>query len=268
MDRVFSFVETPDSRQETGVPPSLTLNYLALGVQDDEYVYNYALSNTPLTIIRGGNLLVRKDIRKDPAGWGQYRITVPYGLRDKIDVPSGSFTFSFDTTGATIKIKAAKEHIASYPDDGDWHKGAIGVKEDGDVEGADIIIPALKLTYSFKHPAGVVDEAFARYIASITGRVNLNGWRGYQPGELLFAGGSGSDGSDAEADVAYQFIASGNEDNLSIGDISGIVKAGHHYAWVEFQDDVDTGEAIRPPKRVNIERVYDAIDFATGFGFS
>lgn len=269
---IFTFEETPDSRQETSNPPSYELVYKAVGEHDDATVHAYALAATPSVVFRPTGSLYRKDVVREPDGWGQYTVRVPYGPLDSSSLPAGSYTFDFDTTGATVKIKAAKAHVNAYTSSGataaDLHKGSIGVKSDGEVEGADIVIPALKLTYTFKHPSGVVDEAFARNIAAVTGRTNLNPFRGFAGEELLFIGGTGSDGTDSEAAVAYQFVASANESSLSIGDITGIVKKGHHYAWVEFKDEVDGGKAVRQPERVNIERVYDPVDFATVLGWS
>lgn len=267
----FTFEETPASRQESvdgSGSASYTLMYKAVGEFNDAVVMSYAYSLTPVSILVTSGLLYRKNITKDPDGWGQYLITVTYGKLDRKSVPSGSSTFSFDTSGATINIKAAKAHVASYPDSGNWHKGAINVKGDGDVEGVDIIIPALKLTYTFNHPQGVITESFARTLAGVTGMTNSATFRGFAAGELLFAGASGSDGSEAEAAVSYTMIASNNESSLSIGDITGIAKAGHDYAWVEFEDGIDTGEPIRPPKRVHVERVYDSFNFASIFAWS
>lgn len=264
----FTFEETPDSRSETYDPPAYTLIYKAAGEHDDYIVSLHAQSATPITVFRPTGTLYRRNITMVPDGHAQYIVTVPYGQLDSSNVPTGSSTFSFDTSGATVKIKAAKEHVATYPTTNNHHKGAIGVKEDGDVEGADIVVPALKLTYGFSHAQGVVSETFARTIASATGRTNANAFRGFAQGELLFVGGSGSDGTEAAATVDYSFIAQANETSMSIGEISGIVKKGHHYAWVEFEDDTSGGEAIKPPKRVHVERVYDEIDFATYFGWS
>jgi len=265
----FTLQETPESRQETLNPPAYTLVYKAVGEQDDYLVSAYALAATPLVVYRTTSTLYRKDLRIAPDGHGQYTVTVPYGPLDKSSNPTGSSTFSFDTSGATINIKGAKQHIQSSQSGSKNHKGAIGVRGDGDVEGADIIVPALKMTYTFKHPDGVVTESFARSIAAATGRTNSATFRGFTTGELLFIGGSGSDGSDSEADVSYNFIALPNETNYTIGDINGIVKDGHHYAWVEFEDAVDGGgEPIRPPKVVHIERVYDSVNFASVFGWS
>lgn len=263
----FSFQETPDSRAETSEPPTYTLIYKAVGEFDDEVVHDYALANTPTMVNRPSGLLYRKDVRRDPAGWGQYLVTVPYGRKEARSVPTGEYTFDFDTTGATVNVKAAKEHIETFPTDGDWHKGAIGVKGDGEVEGVDIVVPALRLTYTFNHPAAEVDETFARTLANATGHTNLSQFQGFDPGELLFIGATGSDGSEAEAKVAYQFIAIANETAVSIGDIEDIAKEGHHVIWIEFKDEVHSDEPVRQPKRVHIERVYDPIDFAATFGW-
>jgi hypothetical protein len=268
----FSFEETPNSGSETKEPPPITLEYKAAGETDRATVMAYAASATPGTATGTAGTLYRKDIQVAPDGWGQYRVSVLYAKSDRGKPPVGSATFSFDTQGATINIKAAKEHLASYEASGvvagDFHKGAINVKADGDVEGVDIVIPALKLTYTFTHPEGVVNEGYARTLANYTGMTNSEVFRGFQIGELLFAGASGSDGSDAEASVTYNFIASSNTTTLSIGEITGISKAGHDYAWVEFEDAVSDGEATRPPKRVHVERVYDVFNFASAFGWS
>ena len=143
----------------------------------------------------------------------------------------------------------------------------IGVTGKGDVEGAEMIIPALKITYGFRHPQGVVDESFARTLARNTGKVNSDSWRGFDAGELLFIGASGSDGSEADAEVSYQFAASENA-TLTIGEIADVVKKGHEALWIEYEDDEEDDEAVQIPKRIHIERVYSDMSFASIFGWS
>ncbi len=265
---LYSFEETPASGQATTEPPTYTLIYKSVGEPSDFLVHQYALSLSPLTVARPTGVLYRKDVRCDPDGWNQYLVTVTYGRKEKNNTPVGSYTFDFDTTGGVVKVKVAREHLASYPDDGDWHKGVIGVKADGEAEGVDIVIPACKLTYNFRHPEGTVDEAFARAMSNATGYTNLNPFRDFPAGELLFMGAVGSDGSEAEATVGYQFVASANKDDLTMGEIAGIVKDGHAYAWAEIKDEIESGEAVRQAKRVHVERVYDPLDFASVFGWS
>lgn len=268
MSRQFSFQEAPDSRSESTVPPKYELIYIANGIQDDATVHAIAIASTPNFVVRQTGVLWRQDVKRDVIGWNTYRITVPYGPRDR---EVGSVRFAFDTTGATVHISAAKEHVATYASSGliadDCHKGAIGVKEDGDVEGIDIVIPVLKMSYTYRHPQAVVNEAFARNRAAITGYINNDSWRGFAAGELLFLGSSGSDGSDAEAEVTDQFAASGNTTTLSIGGINDIAKKGHDAIWIEFQDAVDNDRPVRQPERVHVERVYDEISFTSNFGY-
>ena len=130
MPEIFQFNERPDSRAWTTDPPGVTYRYKASGEHDDGIVRAYALSATPLVIFADVGTLFRGNVQIDPDGHKQYVVSVPYGPRKR---ETGSSTFRFDTTGATINIKAAKEHIASYPSGAPTnpHKGAIGVTKDG-----------------------------------------------------------------------------------------------------------------------------------------
>jgi len=130
------------------------------------------------------------------------------------------------------------------------------------------VVPALKLTYSFKHSAGVINEDHARALAGVTGMTNSAEFRGFQAGELLYIGSTGEDGTETEASVEYIFVASQNVTDLTIGDIASIAKEGHHYLWIEFKNEVEDGQPAVQPERVHIERVYDSFDFASVFGWS
>ena len=276
----FRWEEEPDSRHQQFEPPSFTFKYHALNEQNDQTVMAYARAATPNAIFTVQGTLFRQNIELEPVGWAHYIATIPYGPKAQSKQP-GEFTFSFDTTGGTINITAAKAHVADYPPTAagtslDPHKGAIGVKHTtGECEGVDIVIPALKLTYTFRHESGVVDEAMARTLARATGKTNSAPWRGFQADELLYIGSTGSDGRNAEADVAYHFVASEHAQNLTIGQILVNAKKGHDYLWVGFKQ-VQTPIAGQPnnfrnatvPERVFLERVYDPINFASTFGWS
>ncbi len=256
MPAIFRFDELPESRAET---------YRAVGEFRSDLVGAYALNATPITVLRQTGTLFRQDLQIEPDGWSNYIVTVPYAPRTK---EVGTATFSFDTTGGTINLKCAKQHIATYDASGtvagDHHKGAIGVTKDG-VEGVEIVSPVLKLNFNFKHPSGQVTITHARILSGLTGSVNGDVWHGFQPGELLFLGSTGSDGTDVEAEVGYQFAASQNRTGLTFGDINNIAKKGFEAYWVEFKNAVASGAAARRPWRVHIEQVYDPIGFQTVF---
>lgn len=263
-----TFAEIPSSRESTVEPPSIIYNYRASGWVSDTDARVNALSLIPPSVLDpiSGERLYLQDLKCSPAGYGLHLITAPYGPKKKA---TGEVSWNFSTTGGTLTVKASKEHIATHPDFGDPnpHLGLIGRSKDGSVEGCEIVIPALKMTYNFKHPLGVITEAHARLLATYTGMVNSTAFRGFPAGELLFLGANGSDGTESEANVSYEFVASQNLTGLTIGTLTSIAKKGWEYLWIEYKDETVAGKTVTRPEYVHIERVYDTLDFATAFGW-
>ena len=266
---VFAFDEMPDSRQFVLEPPSLTTKYRAVGELDDFTIQQFARAATPIIELTTAGYLYRQNISVDEVGWRIYEVTVNYGQKKR---ETGSYSWSFDSTGGSVSIKAAIDHRGSYPSGGDAnpHNGSIGVSADGkDVEGAEIIIPALKLSVTFRHPQAEVTMPFVKTLARATGQTNAYEFLTYEPGELLFMGATGSDGSETEAEVTYQFAASENVSDLVLGGIAGIAKRGFDWVWIEFDAGESTdGKPVLKPSRVHVEQVYRELDFGSTFGWS
>ena len=265
-------VRAPDSREFKFNPPQFTLKYRSTDEPNDDYVRSYTMGAIPASVFTQVGTLYLQDIEVKPDGYARYIVTAPYGPLQK---QTGTFALSFDTTGATVKIKASREHIQTYYPassgltDTNPHKGLIGVKPDGDVEGDDIIAPALKLNCNFKHPQGVITISYIKNLARCTGCTNLNPYLGFDAGELLFIGGNGSEGSACETEVNYGLVGSQNATGLTIAGITGIAKGGHHSLWIEWDDKAVTADGARAciARAIHIERVADPIDFATNFGW-
>jgi hypothetical protein len=257
------FDEKPTSRATTYDPPSCTLLYTFAGSTDQAVAYSYAASGSPTMIVAAGQALYRQDIRLDCLGFDVWDVVVPYGKQDRA---TGSYRFSFSTTGGTVNIKQAKAHVAVFPAGKPDNKGAIDVEGDT-VHGAEIVIPALKLTYAFKHPLGVVNESLAVILARNTGKTNSAPWHGFKIGECLFLGATGADGSDAEAEVTYEIAASEEMTNAAVGAITGVNKKGWDISWNSFEAVAAGGKPTRTVEYISVERVYDSFSFATVLGF-
>jgi hypothetical protein len=257
---LFRFHERP--RSGAGGRESRTLEYVAAGESDRFTVRAYAQAATPAIIVTNEGLMHRQDIQLDPQGRDIFYITVPYAKKKK-----DSYTLSFDTMGGTVRIKASRGTIAKYPSTATDHKGMIGVKPDGEVEGLDIVIPALKISVEATHPAGTISLAQIKLLAQTTACVNSDVFLTFAPGEVLFLGCSGREGTDIETTVSYHFACSQNASGLSIGDIAGIVKDGHDAAWISYKAAEDSGKPATQPLAVYVERVYQRVALSTILGF-
>lgn len=258
----FSFKERPGSGAST--KDSAELWFRASGSDSEAYVRNAALALTPAAVSITEGFLYRQDVLVHPKGHKLFFVDAVYGKRKK---ENGSYTLSFDTTGGTIHMKTSLETVDRYPDTAADHKGAINRKGDGEVEGAEIVIPALRLTVNFRHPMGVITLPQIRRLARATACVNSDTFLGFKPGEVLLLGAKGSEGSDVETEVSYDFACSENAAGLSIGDITGIEKAGHDLVWVSFKPAVDGGKACTQPLAAYVERVYKRISMSQTLGF-
>jgi len=239
-------------------------SYWIAEVSDANAVRAMVLAASPGAIITLTQTLYRqtKEISIEAEAANHWIATVPYGPSEV-----GSVKWGFDTQGGTVNIKAALEHMASYPDGAASHGGAIGVHGDK-ADGVDIIIPALTLNVSYSWPKGIITLGQVKALARNTGKVNTDHFLTFEPGEVLFLGATGSDGTDAPADIAYQFACSENLQNKIIGGINVVEKKGWHVAWVEFKDgDVASGKPIKPPKAIHVERVYETINLQALVGF-
>lgn len=266
----FRFTESRDSRRLTTTPPSQTNCFTAAGSNDQAYVRAYAIAATPSVVASIYGTLYRQDVAVDPIGYSTWKITVPYATRKQ---EAGSYRLTFDTTGGTVHIASSKETIGKYAGTGITapdYKQLIGVNGEN-VDGADIVIPALKITCHYRHPAAIMSLARIKYLANITGVVNSTPFLTFAAGEVLFLGCSGSEGTDAETEVQYQFAMSANAASLTIGAVADIVKKGHELAWIKYKDATDAAGGVtypvKQPEFVYVERVYETLDLALALGF-
>ena len=131
----------------------------------------------------------------------------------------------------------------------------------------DFVVPALKLTVHFKHPAGIITIPQIKNLARYTGTVNSDTFLTFAPGEVLLLGAKGSEGSDTESEVAYELACSENLQNKVIGGITVAQKQGWDVYWIQFKNDAAGNQPVTKPEYIYVERVYDRIPFAASLGF-
>lgn len=256
--------ETHKSRRITTNPPGIELDYQLTGTDDHAAAWSYAMGASSGVYIAAGQVLYRQDLRLDYAGAGGWNVNVPYGPQNK---QVGAWDFDFDTSGGTLRIFQSKETV-TFPAGAPDHRGAIDVQgKDLEVRGTEIVIPALRLGYTFRHPAGVLNEFRAVQLGRATGKTNSAPWHGFAAGECLFLGASGRSGSQSESSVTYSVACSENISNVTIGGIANVSKKGWWTSWISHEKAVDGGEPVKRAEWIYTERVYDEMDFAAVLGF-
>ena len=271
-----TIAEKAESRAASqGDQNSIELQYNVMEAADEAAALAALIAQSPAT---WGNL-VRKNCRVEPVGDGSsyWNGTVAYGGATSTR-QTGTQTLSFDTTGGTQHITQAKEHVSTTYYEGDTppdFQGAIGVTDDS-VEGCDITVPQFSFAVTRYVSAVDLTETYVGNLFTLTGKTNNAAWSvtgtvqsvpltlSFAEGEVLFLGASGSPRGDDSWEITLRFAASPNATDLLVGGITVPAKKGWEYLWVQYKDAKDTNAKciVKKPKRVIVDRVYDAGDFS------
>jgi len=277
------WIEDGDSRQATIVrkgkkaTSSYVKSYKVFGTADDVQLHNAinaeVSQNGRYWQYPGvaGMQLMAESYSVSFLGDNAWQVTINYakdGANDG-DAPLKRAR-SFDTTGGTQHITQAYGETKFGTNAPDQQK-AIGVDSNG-VNGVDIVVPQLQWQESYDVPNAFVTDAYIRGVSGVTGTTNSGTFRGFQAGEVLFVGCSGSQEWDDEKgrgpwSLSFRFVASKNVTNETIGDIGGVNKKGHEYVWVRYEESESSNQLIKKPKAVYVNKVYRDGDFsALGIG--
>ncbi len=174
-------------------------------------------------VIRNGlAFLIADSLELEDVSEDQWQATLDFAVpefQSAVNQPKqvGECTFSFDGTGGRVLIKEAYAQ-RKYGENAPTHNGGINVV-DGVAEGVEIVIPALAFNVTQKFEGATITLPWLRQIIFAAGTVNSDRFLGFEPGEVLFLGPSGSqpfafmaDGtvSFGEREVEFRFAVSPN----------------------------------------------------------
>ena len=260
-----TLVELFAGRTETiGSRARAEICYAAFDATDELQVRTLALATLARTYL--GLILtnVMLDERLNATTW---KVRAIYEAPQVQQQENPEPTFAFDTGGGTQHITQSLVTQGRYgPSASTALAGAIGF--DGqNVNGVDITVPVYQFSETQFFIPSYVTQAYKLGLMSTTGTVNQAPFRGFNAGEVLFLGASGTRKGLAVADpweISFKFAAQENQDALTVGGISGISKRGWDYLWVQYGADVDpTAKVlIKKPIAVYVEKVYPDGDFS------
>jgi len=169
----------------------------------------------------------------------------------------------FDFTGANEKITQAKELISKTKRGGGVApdtKLAIGVTQDGTVEGCEKISPNLELIITATFTS--VSSAYIQFISGMVGGTNNAIWFGRPIKSLIFLGGQTQSKDTFRKIVTFKFLERPNKTDILICDELIVpAKAGSDYLWVSYKNIPDAGKLTQQPDAAYVMRVCDLVNF-------
>jgi hypothetical protein len=228
-----------------------------------------------ITGLSGGNTvyLQLRQVDLEETMPGSWLATCAYGLFILKRFPmTGEVYYNFDTGGGTQHVDYGLATTGSYKPGGgaadEDFKGAINVSGDGanaTIGGLDITVPVFNWSETWYMLSTVVTAAYKAALFNATGKMNLNSFKGFNQGECLFLGASGSQRGRDDFEITFKFASSPNVSNLQIcgGAITVATKRGWDYMWVRSKPQVVGGIPILQPVAAYVIQVYQYIDMST-----
>lgn len=271
----FESLERTGSIDLVGTSTTTTRTYTVSGAADEDAALAAVLDIAPSTV---GSLLPRTfDVNElGPQIWS---VAIKYDWPNvNSSTPDvGDETFSFDTGGATQLITQTRFTQTTYNSSGamgtDPFGKALNVTIDSEgktsVEGLEIGLPALSFQIRRRFANADLTFGYLRTLVLASFSTNNATFRGFAAGEVLFTHASGSQSTDGDPEITFNFIGSPNLTGLTIGDIAGISKKGHEYLWVYSapKPDVSNLLVIPRPKYVSVSQIYESSNFGA-FGIA
>lgn len=207
--------------------------------------------------------LILAEIARERLSDEDWEFTLNYA-----NVPDvGGYEVTIDTTGGSF---TQTEAFAQTKFDAPLQTGvdygtSIDV-QDGRVQGVDRVVASLRLNIVARIAEQFVETpiAYAKIIANATGKKNSVPYLGFAKGELLFLGANGQIISNSDPTLTFQFDASPNISDGTLGTITGINKAGQDFLWVDYLVDKDnaTKRDVYKARAAYVAEVYLETDFA------
>lgn len=178
-------------------------------------------------------------VYKFKAGWGEVGRPEP--------AETNSFSITFDFAAEAQKVVLPVNAILVYDADGEVTDAAakpqlIGDAGDGEKpEGVEVFEPKLSFSETHYKPSDFVDNDYLRLLRTLIGRTNSEEWRGFEVGELIATGVSGSRRSVRDDwELQFKFVAGEHQEDLEIAGITIPVKHAWDYLWPRLGWKFDT----------------------------
>lgn len=265
---VMSLWKKQDGLKES-IGESISYDYVVMGIPesdigDDAVLRQFLIGNIPT--IENNIKLTGISIGKQTSN-SSWEATAEYKT-DKKSFPN-QLSRTFDTSGNTVhktfSIKRVYARSTIYNAESEEGKPAEVGFNGEEVEGVDVGVAGFKFTETHPIPDSAVTFEYEQALSKASWHVNDAPFRGYEAGEVLFKGVSGSKNGTEKWTLNFEFEVIHNEKNVAIGDIVVAEKKGWDYASVRFTPKLsdDNSGIIIKITGVFVDQVYPTADFSS-----
>lgn len=257
--------ERPERRRKNGTRASREY-VITVGSSDEDDARDQLLAFVPTTLDGLPRLDNECEVEEIEDMNGTFYGTAVWGNAQGFEFqPPDSFELSFDVDTETAHVTHSLETVASFPGgigtDPDF-KQAINVTPEGEVEGADIVVPHLGYQFTLTVDDADMSNAYVLLLSDIVGTVNDATFHGFATGELLLMRACGQRRQDGNWNLTFGYSVSRNKTGMTIGDVTGVDKEGWDFLWVRYKyaSDLTNAVLMKIPAYVYVEKVYERTD--------
>ncbi len=226
--------------KNTGEVTSFRDSVMVIGAENDEDAKEYLIATSASSqygLMRGDVTLKRS------YGPDTFHFGIDYKEKD-VENPQNlpGTKISFDTGGSSKHITEAID-TKKYGGTGINLGNKIKVDSDGNVQGIDIPSSFLRFSETRYFKRSSLSFAYLQKLKSLTNCVNSEPFRGFEAGEVRFAGASGNWDEDTNIiAVVFNYEAKENEAATTIEGIECEALSGWVYRWIYYKPKLDTDE--------------------------
>lgn len=256
---------------------SISRDYCCVGYSTEEAASTALatwLDTAGLTSI-GGNLLSSMTPQEIDGQDGNWIVTVNWTtFRPKDPTPAEAtladsppeFNFEFNLASEKIYLPIGSQTVHKRTADTDPLPSIALIGDQGDGKapsGVDLLIPTISQSETRFFKQSSLTESDRNTLLRLLGKVNTSTFRGWDAGEVLFAGVSGRARGRDDWELNFRYLIRENT-SITVDGFDSIDKLGWEYVWPRYLREFD-GTAVKTTSVIQflvLAQVYETASFA------
>lgn len=199
---------------------------------------------------------------------GQYIATAnwrTFARRSQPAMGESQFNFEMSLDPVRVKIPVGGITVFKASSAETWAPQLINDLGNGeDPEGIDVYEPVYEESETHWGPTAALTPAYRNLLKSCVGKVNASAFKGWQPGEVLLRGITGTRRGANDSELTFRWSVRENQSALTVGTVTGINKQGWQYLWPRYSTVRQSeAPAIQAITHVCVATVFRTAEFSS-----